>query len=147
MNVREVHASDDLEALLVAGEREGFPFLARLARERASGDYARSGFLLLGVFTGATPLGVGGITPDPYIDAQRGTSDVGRIRHVYVLPEARRRGVARLLLSSLVVAAPPVYRRLRLRTLTPSGAALYRVCGFADTDEPDATHTLTRPGL
>ena len=139
VNVRKLTEDDDLTPLVTAGLAECFTFIARLARERAQGDFARPDALLLGVFESETMLGVGGITPDPYTR----DLEVGRIRHLYVLPEARRKGAARLLLENLVAFAPSRYTRLRLRTLTERGAAFYRACGFSDTDEPDATHTLT----
>lgn len=140
MNVHRVGEDDDLTPLITAGLEEGFPFLSRLAVEHAQGDFYRDDAVLFGVFEGAKLLGVGGVTPDPYTP----DPSVGRIRHVYVLPEARRRGVARELLACLVASAPLQYRRLRLRTLTEGGAAFYRSCGFTETLEPDATHTLTR---
>lgn len=139
VNVRKLTEDDDLTLLVTAGLAEGFTFMARLAREHTQGDFARPGALLLGVFEGEFLLGVGGVTPDPYTP----DLEVGRIRHVYVLLKARRRGAARLLLENLVASAPSHYTRLRLRTPTERGAAFYRACGFADTDEPNATHTLT----
>lgn len=93
--------------------------------------------MLFGAY-GAELLGVGGLTPDPYTDRP----DLGRVRHLYVLPARRAEGVGRTLVVAVILEAQRHYRELRLRTDTQAAAAFYRALGFSSTTQPHATHIL-----
>lgn len=84
------------------------------------------GTLLVG-FEGDAPVCVGGIKPlEPAI---------AEIKRMYVVPDARRRGIARALLGALEDAARERgYERVRLDTgpLQAHAAALYTASGYAE---------------
>jgi ribosomal protein S18 acetylase RimI-like enzyme len=65
---------------------------------------------------------------------------VGRLRHLYVHPEYRRRGIAVALVNECRQASSREFVRLRLRTTNPTAASLYRSMEFVEINEPDATH-------
>lgn len=139
MNVRR-YSGKGLKTLARASEAEGFGFVSRLVGEFEEGVYEAPGSLLLGAYGANELRGVCGLMPDPYLGAA--TLPVGRVRHLYVLPEHRREGVGRALLEAIVAAARSHNARLRLRTNTARGSAFYLSLGFVETCEPDATHVL-----
>jgi GNAT superfamily N-acetyltransferase len=84
-------------------------------------------------------VGICGLNIDPYLQ----NATVGRVRHLYVLPSHRRRGIARELLAAVIEAARPHFRLLRLRTRNPAADAQYRSIGFAASAEDAlATHVM-----
>jgi len=115
----------------------------RLVDDWASGTnrFDRPGELFLGAWFDGRLAGVGGLNRDPYADDDR----TGRVRHVFVLPDARRFGVGTALLREIVARAPQTFRVLRLRTFTPEGAAFYAALGFAETGQPEASHRMEWP--
>lgn len=128
-----------LEPLVTASRAEGWEFLANVAAEVDRGDFKGRGTALFGVY-GETLLGVCGLVRDPYLE---GSPDVGRLRHLYVLPGYRRQGVAETLVTAVITEARRHYRLLRLRTPNPAAARLYERLGFVAVTEPAATHRLT----
>lgn len=130
----------DIGILLQASRAERFDFVERLVRDWESGSnrFDRQGEVLLEVRLAARLVAVGGLNVDPYIDDPA----VGRVRHVYVLPSARRAGVGSVLVTSLVAHARGRFTRVRLRLGTPSGAPFYEALGFDPTDEAGATHEI-----
>jgi GNAT superfamily N-acetyltransferase len=115
---------------------EGFRFVRRFAEQFAHTELDTPSQFYLGVFDGARLLAIGGVTPDPYLTE----AGVGRIRHLYVLPEFRRQGIASRLMNELEARARIVYSKLRLRTDTATAAHFYERRGYLPTREPDATH-------
>lgn len=136
MNVRRVRENvcNELAPLVAASQQEGFEFVARLVYEQAAGYFGRPGTALFGAYDSEL-LGVGGLTPDLYIDQP----DIGRVRHLYVLPAHRAEGV---LIGAIIEEAHLYYRALRLRTDTQT-TAFYRALGFSTTTQLRATHVLT----
>lgn len=130
----------DLGVLLEASISEGYDFVERLVTswEDGSNRFDRPGEVLLQVRSTSGLVGIGGLNVDPYLD----DSSVGRIRHVYVLPSARRAGVGSVLVESLVAGAWGNFTRVRLRVGTPRSGSFYEAIGFETTDEPDATHEI-----
>lgn len=130
-----------LSRLLEASQAEGFAFMVRLADELERGCYLKPGAALFAAWEAAHLLGVVGLTPDPYLrEPQSYQPNVGRVRHLYVAPYARRAGVGRALLAALTNEPRRHYQVLRLRTDNPAAATFYKALGFAETSEPDATH-------
>ena len=127
-----------LEHLRDEAARDGFGFLERLVADWASGanTFSRPGECLLGALADGRLVGVGGLNVDPYSPR----TDLGRIRHVYVLDAWRHKGVGRALIDDLVREARGLFRELRLRTGT--AAAFYVRCGFGPVDDPTASHAL-----
>jgi GNAT superfamily N-acetyltransferase len=129
-----------LEHLRHEAAHHGFGFLDRLVADWASGanTFSRPGECLLGAFVGDRLVGIGGLNADPYSPR----TDLGRIRHVYVLDAWRRKGAGRALLDGLVRQARGRFGELRLRTGATDAAAFYVLCGFGPVDDPAASHAL-----
>jgi N-acetylglutamate synthase-like GNAT family acetyltransferase len=102
----------------------------RFDQEGESFQLARRGDRIVGCI---------GVSRDPYLP----DPTVGRVRHLYVLPDERRHGVGQELLEGALKSARKCFPRLRLRTTTAAAARFYEALGFAPCDEPDATHSLT----
>jgi GNAT superfamily N-acetyltransferase len=134
-----------VQRLAAEAEAEGFRFLTRflndLANHRVSLADGREFFLA--AVEQDHLVGVGGVTPDPYVD----DPTTGRLRHLYVSPDVRRRGVGRALVRSLEARALPTYRRLRLRTDTTLAARFYAQLGYEWTSDTHATHEHRLSGL
>jgi GNAT superfamily N-acetyltransferase len=120
--------ADALGPLVAASAGEGFLFLERLVREWEAGEarFAGPGEVLLGAYQGPTLVAIGGVTVDPY----GGDPAVGRLRHLYVAPEARRQGTGASLVRALEDAARPHFRALVLRTDTQEAARFYEALGY-----------------
>lgn len=130
-----------LKPLLDESLSEGYRFVQTLHDEHLSGAnrFDTPGAALLGIYQHGQMIAIGGIHQDPYL--QR--TDIGRIRHVYVLNAYRRHGVGRLLLDTLVEKAREHFSLLTLRTNTAAAAAFYEAIGFSSEPRfPDATHWL-----
>ena len=129
-----------LAPILQEGSASDGPFLLRLRDEWISGAcrYDREGEFLLGAFAGGVLAGIGGVSLDPYHPAD----GLGRVRHLYVLEEHRRRGIARALMTEILARARDRFAVLRLRTSRSEAARLYESFGFARTDAPGETHRL-----
>jgi len=131
---------DDIERLARMAESEGMDFVRRLIDDWGDGSnrFDLPGEVLLGVASPPRLVGVGGLNRDPYID----DPSVGRIRHVYIQPDARGRGAGRQLIAALVDRARRHFDRVRLRASTLGSPDFYLAVGFSPTAEPDATHNL-----
>jgi GNAT superfamily N-acetyltransferase len=144
MTIRQLTTGDaeQLHRLATESVAEGFRFLERMLSDLNVGAIRLDGpgEFFLGVFDRDDLVAVGGITPDPYA----GQPETGRIRHLYVSPVARRRGLGRALVNALEARACSWYSILRLRTDTAAGARFYERIGFARTSQPDATHLRVR---
>jgi GNAT superfamily N-acetyltransferase len=120
--------TDTLQPLVDEATREGFRFPRRLVDEHASGQvrFDGAGEVLLGVFDGDELVAVGGVTRDPYGDAD----DIGRVRHVYARAAHRRRGVGAMLVRALEAHARGHFSTLTLRTDTEAAANFYATLGY-----------------
>jgi GNAT superfamily N-acetyltransferase len=129
-----------LEYLRDEAAHHGFGLLDRLIADWASGanTFSRPGECLLGAFVDDGLVGIGGLNADPY----SARTDIGRIRHLYVLDAWRHKGVGRALIDCLVREARGRFHELRLRTGTTGAAAFYARCGFGPVDDPSASHAL-----
>jgi GNAT superfamily N-acetyltransferase len=119
-----------LASLLAASAAEGFRFVERFAREWEEGKtrFDRPGELFLAAYdgAGASVIAIGGVTADPYT----GDPTLGRLRHLYVRPDARRRGIGSQLVQALERDAQGNYRALVLRTDTATAARFYEELGY-----------------
>jgi GNAT superfamily N-acetyltransferase len=146
MQAVQIHPIQELQSqawqtLLKTSLDEGYDFIQKLCDEYEAGsnrfDAPRA--VLLGVYLNDELIAVGGVHPDPYLQ----TTTIGRVRHMYVLPEYRRHGVGRELMLALIQHARTHFETLTLRTPTAHGDSFYKSLGF--TDEPrfaNATHWL-----
>jgi GNAT superfamily N-acetyltransferase len=130
----------DIEGLRKAAEDEGHNLVDRLVDEWQDGSnrFDRPGEVLAEVRCDDALCAVGGLNIDPYID----DPTVGRIRHVFVHPDARRIGIGRELVGFLVESGRGHFDRVRLRSTSDPGPAFYPAIGFMPTYEPDATHEV-----
>ena len=105
----------DFGELVALSLREDFAAMQRMREDWDSGTnrFDRPGEVLYEARVGARLVGICGLNRDPYEQAD----DVGRLRHLYVDPKFRRRGVGRLLVSTIVKVAFCCFVRVRLRTL------------------------------
>jgi N-acetylglutamate synthase-like GNAT family acetyltransferase len=129
-----------LDDLCAEASREGFMFMEKFVREWRSGAnrFAQPGEVLLGAFSPAGLIGVGGLNRDPYTDQD----GVGRVRHLYVTGTARRSGVGSVLVHRLLAHAVDVFHSVRLRTDTQAAADFYVGLGFTRVQDSAATHIL-----
>lgn len=136
---------DDFEALREEAAAENYAFLDRLAAEVRHGDYATEADLpvLLGAFCDGAFAAVGGITRDPYDPAP----DLLRLRHVYVRPGFRGRGLGGVIASALIQQGFALAPRLSLRAADERAARFWDQQGFA-RDDSDAirSHIAHRQG-
>jgi ribosomal protein S18 acetylase RimI-like enzyme len=133
--VRELAREADAE-----GFRFVWRFVASLEQQRVALDAAEE-FFLAAVENGHV-VGLGGVTPDPY----SADPTTGRLRHLYISPGLRRRGIGRALIVALETRATLRYQRLRLRTDTPDAARFYERLGYTLSVEPGATHARELTG-
>jgi GNAT superfamily N-acetyltransferase len=129
---------DGIDRLVGLGRGEGFAFVERLVREWRSGEnrFAGPGEVFLAAYLGGSLVGFGGLNRDPFC----GEPGVGRLRHLYVGPDARGLGVGAALVRELVGRAHPAFARLRLATR--QAAPFYEHLGFVPVEEERATHAL-----
>jgi len=137
----ETLPTDALAPLLAASIDEGFHFVERLVREWQEGKecFNRPGELLLAAYHGPSIIAIGGLTADPYSNEPA----IGRLRHIYVRPDARHRGMGRRLVQRLERGAERTYRALVLRTDTPTAARFYEALGYTPLP-PGGTATHRR---
>ncbi|MFZ0012996.1 MAG: GNAT family N-acetyltransferase [Acidimicrobiia bacterium] len=135
-----VSLPDDVERLARVAEGEEMDFVRRLIDDWGDGSnrFDQPDEVLLGVISPSRLVGVGGLNRDPYLD----DPSVGRIRHVYIEPGYRGRGVGRELVGALVDRARGHFARVRLRVSPLGSPDFYLAIGFSPTTESDATHTL-----
>ncbi len=119
---------------------EGFQFVERLVAEWDSGvsRFDGPGETLLGCFESGKLIAVGGVHCDPFA----GRPEIGRVRHVYVRPLFRKRGVGVALVAALIEAGRQHYQCLRLRPYNPAAARIYERLGFQPVSAERATHIL-----
>ncbi|WP_165912074.1 GNAT family N-acetyltransferase [Novosphingobium sp. PhB165] len=131
---------DEMAPLVIEAESEGHRSMRRLRDEWSSGAnrFQGAGEFLLAAYAGGKLIAVGGLNIDPYSSAL----GIGRIRHVYVCSQARRRGVGTMLVKHIIVGAGRRFSTLRLRTTTAEAAAFYERLGFHGCNEEAATHIL-----
>jgi ribosomal protein S18 acetylase RimI-like enzyme len=130
----------DLAEILAESETEGFHCLRRLVTEWDSGAnrFQRPGEALFVARDGDRIVGVCGLNVDPYAG-----SHVGRVRHLYVLAEYRRRGVGRMLVGAVVEQAIPSFALFHLRTNIDDAVRLYQAIGFRPVEKKSVcTHAL-----
>jgi GNAT superfamily N-acetyltransferase len=130
----------EIESLIQISEKEGFNFLSRMRNKwnTEESQFDKTGEAYFGYFINEKLVGVGGINQDPY---QPGTS-TGRVRHFYVHPEFRRKGIGAAILKKVVRVGCEYFNRLRLRTLNPEANHFYEAFGFSQVLDESATHEL-----
>lgn len=128
------------DALVGVGREEGFGFLDRLIDDWRTGAnrFDRPGERFVMAMEDGEVVGFSGLNVDPYVDAEA----IGRLRHLYVLPSHRRKGVGSCLVHALLLDAAEHFRIIRLRTANPDAARFYEALGFGKLAQPDASHRM-----
>ena len=138
--IRHLLHSDihDVRRLASLASVEGFAFLHRFLAELEGDSVAlnSTGEFFLGFVAEGRIIGMGGVTPDPYLNDPL----TGRLRHLYVHPDHRRSSVARRLVCELERRAATVYSTLRLRTDNYAAAQFYLRLGYDPIVDATATH-------
>lgn len=135
-------SQDELQPLLTSSLDEGYKLIQTLWDEYLSGKarFDSDGAALYGVYADETLVAIGGVHRDPYLVQP----DIGRIRHVYVMPEDRRTGVGRRLMTALINHSRGNFAFLTLRTPTEHADAFYVSLGFSREPRFEhATHWLS----
>jgi GNAT superfamily N-acetyltransferase len=130
-----------IDWLVQASRHEGFSFLTRLVDEWQSNEnrFALPGEALFAASLDEELAGVCGLNIDPFA----ADPHVARIRHLYVAPERRRRGIGEALLrATMDHAVRHGFMKIRLRTDTLPAAHFYERHGFSRSTERVATHVL-----
>jgi GNAT superfamily N-acetyltransferase len=105
--------------------------------ETGANRFDKPGEALFGAWLDGRLVGVCGLNVDPFADDEH----TGRVRHLYVLPDFRRRGIGRRLVLQVMKTAHGRFDDLRLRTNEPDAARLYEALGFRFLpDSNDCTH-------
>lgn len=132
---------NDIQPLLEESREQGFKLVERLVRQYLSGknQFRKPGEALFAVYSDQQLIGVGGLTPDPYLP----DGETGRVRRIYVLSAWRGQGVGKLLLLRIIEEATHYYRLLTLRTRNPKASQFYYSLGFQTKPEVyQATHYM-----
>jgi GNAT superfamily N-acetyltransferase len=126
---------EDFQALVDAARREGHCLLDRLLSDWASGQLRFDGpneKLLMARIDGKL-VGVGGITVEP-TDAS-----ALRLRRFYVVPAARRQGVARALAHALLESVPDP-SIVGVHVGVPSAFVFWEAVGFRRVEMAGISH-------
>ncbi|MCA9006093.1 MAG: GNAT family N-acetyltransferase [Planctomycetaceae bacterium] len=137
--LQELIDPSQLDALTLDARKEGFLMLDRLQQEWRDDQnrFNQAGERLFVAVEKDRVVGVCGLNRDPYSDDDR----AGRVRRLYVLPECRRRGVGRLLVTEIINNSSGYFDQLRLRTDSPEADAFYCSLGFHRVaGDPECTH-------
>ncbi|GAB3263038.1 GNAT family N-acetyltransferase [Chitinimonas naiadis] len=115
-----------IEDLCVLGEAEGFRFLARLRADWCCGDnrFDQEGEAFFAVWIDDRLVGIGGLNRDCDDDT------LGRVRRVYVHPDARSHGVGHALLAVIEQHAMQHFKRLVLYTNAVPAMHFYESHGY-----------------
>ena len=129
-----------IDALRKTATKEGFTFLDRLVEHWESGrhGFGHPGEKLIGGYDGTTLVALGCLTQDPHTDDQR----AGRIRHFYVLPNYRRHGVGREIITDLISDAGPHFDVVRLTAEKEGPAKFLETLGFVPSEADESTHEI-----
>jgi GNAT superfamily N-acetyltransferase len=139
--VRVASLPSDLDELIAPSLRENFYAIQRLRDDWLSGAnrFDLPDEVLVEARSGSRLAGICALNRDPY----RPDAKLGRLRHLYIHPEFRRRGLGLCLVSHLLGHARASFDRVRLRTLREDADRFYVAIGFARVaGEPDATHAI-----
>jgi 2,3-bisphosphoglycerate-dependent phosphoglycerate mutase len=135
----------DLDPLVRESVGEGLRLLERLRDGWRSGGnrFDRPGEALFSARIDGRLAGIGGLNRDPY----QSDPFVGRVRHLYVDPRLRRRGIGAAIVGRVLETARGHFARVRVRTNDPDAAALYETLGFVRVSGvADSTHEIELAG-
>lgn len=120
--------TEQLKDLIQESVQEGFTFVTKLVNEWNSGvnRFDKVDEHLYQVSYKGKIVGIGGVNNNPYKEEGK----VGRIRHVYVRPAYRSKGIGKILVLALMDSCKDKYDKITLRTMTQRAAKFYESLGF-----------------
>jgi GNAT superfamily N-acetyltransferase len=129
-----------IESLVDESKQEGFEFVQRTIDGWNSGAnrFSETGEGLWGLVFGTELIGIGGLNIDPYVE----DASTGRVRHLYIRRDYRRKGCATLLMNKIIEQAQLHFQILRLFTVNPAAAAFYEQFGFEHLPGYKVSHVL-----
>ncbi|MFI5010722.1 MAG: GNAT family N-acetyltransferase [Hyphomicrobiales bacterium] len=132
---------DGFRSLIAEASGQGYEFVERFHTAWLNGDEhcVGPGEGLFAAFVDGRLAGMAAVMADPYARAP----NVGRLRHVFVMEAARRKGVAAALVETCLERGR-VFELIRLRTRNPDAARLYQRLGFTPVALEDASHIYRR---
>jgi ribosomal protein S18 acetylase RimI-like enzyme len=132
--------TQEFTEILAESKMAGFRAMERLITDWQTGvnRFDRPGEALFIARKSDHILGVCGLNRDPYIDS----SQIGRIRRLYVMQENRRQGIGQTLVHQIIEVAKLSFDWLHVRTTNPVAAQFYQSLGFMPCHYESATHTL-----
>jgi GNAT superfamily N-acetyltransferase len=132
---------DGFDAVLVEARQDGHAFIERFHSRWQEGEerYQGENEGIFAAFQDGHFVGMAAMGVDPYA----GDPTIGRLRHVFVLKAARRKGIAEALARTCLECGKG-FDLIRLRSRNPDASRLYERLGFGPIDAKDATH-LYRP--
>lgn len=133
-------AANGFDALRQMSVAEGQRMLSRLQENWASGlnRFDRPGEMLVGIFADGALVGVCGRNIDPFA----GDAAAGRVRHLYVAPAYRGRGIGSGIVRFIAADAADFFRFLNTRA-PPDAFEFYERLGFSPVlENSTVTHRL-----
>lgn len=132
--------TQEFTEILAESQMAGFRAIDRLVTDWETGvnRFDRPGEALFIVRKSDRILGVCGLNRDPYINS----SQIGRVRRLYVMQENRRQGIGRTLVHHIIEVAELSFDWLHVRTTNPIAAQFYQSLSFMPCHDESATHTL-----
>lgn len=115
---------DGFADLADAARGEGHRHMDRLAHEVAADR--RTFTALIAAYDDGRLIGIGGLTPEP--EAHLG--EAWRVRRLYVLPAARRRGVGAAVANALLTEALNLTRLVTVHAGSPEAARFWEALGW-----------------
>lgn len=140
MKIKTINSlPNGFDELINMSAQEEFDFLSKMKRSWESNEncFNKPGESLYGIFEEKVVIAICGRNIDPYLD----DDSVGRVRHLYVNKEYRRRGLARLLVERVIEDGQKYFSSIRLRTHNSQACDFYKSLGFNEViDDEFATH-------
>jgi GNAT superfamily N-acetyltransferase len=132
--------TQEFTEILAESKMAGFRAIERLVTDWETGinRFDRPGEALFIARQGDRILGVCGLNRDPYINS----SQIGRVRRLYVMQDNRRQGIGRTLVHQVIEVAKLSFDWLHVRTANSIAAQFYQSLGFMPCHSESATHTL-----
>lgn len=130
-----------LQPLIDDSDKENIFFVRRFIKEwiTKTNCFNKEGEIFLIAKESSQLIGLCGLNIDPY----HRVSQLGRVRHLYVLSSRRREGIGTLLIKQIVKQARQNFDLLNLRTDNPKADRFYLARGFQRSYErPESTHIL-----
>jgi len=132
--------TQEFTEILAESKMAGFRAIERLVTDWETGinRFDRPGEALFIARQSNRIFGVCGLNRDPYTDS----SQIGRVRRLYVMQDSRRQGIGQILVNRVIEVAKLSFDRLHVRTTNPIAAQFYQSLGFMPCHDEAATHTL-----